>query len=135
MHYLELGRRILLVLLCVSVVALTACDPNNRRGSDERPIVPNPGNQENRVGDDVSLEIKATDPQGDALNFFASGLPVGLSMNAEGVVTGSPTQEENVLVTVRVDDGKGNRQERKFGWRILPADPTDPVEPIEPVNP
>ena len=42
---------------------------------DRPPIVTNPGNRTYRVGDQVSLEIQATDPEGVRLSYRAQGLP------------------------------------------------------------
>lgn len=71
-----------------------------------RPRAPIPADPRNRVGDVVSLQIEAADPDGDPLNFGASGLPDGLAIDpATGLVTGVPTTPGIFNVDVLVDDG------------------------------
>jgi hypothetical protein len=41
----------------------------------------NPGDRSNTEGESVSLEVEASDPDGDALKFTAIGLPLGLSID------------------------------------------------------
>ena len=50
--------------------------------SNQPPVVTNPGNQTSVVGTNVNLAIGASDPNGDTLSYSATGLPVGLSINA-----------------------------------------------------
>jgi cytochrome c peroxidase len=69
------------------------------------PAVTNPGNQTGIVGKSVSLQIVASDADGDALTFSATSLPAGLSINATtGRITGTPTTQTAPNVTVRVAD-------------------------------
>ncbi|MEZ4699345.1 MAG: putative Ig domain-containing protein [Rhodothermales bacterium] len=74
------------------------------------PDVVNPGTQVSPVGQPVSLALDATDPDGDALTFVATGLPAGLSINGAGVITGTPPEgSEGVSeVTVSVSDAVGS---------------------------
>ena len=52
------------------------------------PVVTNPGSQSGTVGTAVTaLQIVATDGNGDALTFSATGLPAGLRISAAGLVT------------------------------------------------
>ena len=70
-----------------------------------RPDVTNPGNQSNTVGNSgVSLQIVASDPDGDALSYSASGLPASRGINNDtGLISGEITAAAgsfNVTVTV-----------------------------------
>ena len=57
------------------------------------PVVTSPGSQSGTVGVAVTaLQIVATDGNGDALTYSATGLPAGLSISASGLVTGTPTR-------------------------------------------
>ena len=76
----------------------------------ERPNLPptlgNPGDQSSALGAAVSLTLTATDPEGAALTFSATGLPAGLSLaSATGTITGSPTQAGTFPVVASVSDG------------------------------
>tara|TARA_R110002167_G_scaffold44876_2_gene134883 strand:+ start:324 stop:3233 length:2910 start_codon:yes stop_codon:yes gene_type:complete len=67
-----------------------------------------------RAGATVSLDLAAqfSDPEGDVLDFVASGLPVGWALSASGVLTGSATTtvlaELPVTIVVTARDGEGS---------------------------
>ena len=88
---------------------------------NQAPSITQPDDQENRIGDDVSLSIVATDPEGDDLSFSATGLPDGLEISDNGDITGSPITEGSFDVVVTVDDGNGNAPTTDFTWLIKPA--------------
>jgi ABC-type uncharacterized transport system substrate-binding protein len=90
------------------------------------PEVVNPGTQTNTEIDQVSLAIVASDPNGDALSYSASGLPVGLSIDpASGVISGTvsyqavvhPDTAATYAVTVSVDDGS-LVSSTSFDWNV-----------------
>ena len=75
--------------------------------------------QSHKVGAAVSMALSASDPNGDALSFSATGLPTGLSINATtGLIAGTPTRTGSYSVTARVSDGRGGSAARSFTWRI-----------------
>jgi VCBS repeat-containing protein len=54
------------------------------------PSVTSPGSQSHAEGATVSLQIQATDPDGDSLTFAAWGLPDGLTLNPDtGLISGT----------------------------------------------
>ena len=56
------------------------------------PTIVNPGNLTGTVGTPVDITIGASDPEGLAVTFSASGMPTGLSINsASGRITGTPS--------------------------------------------
>ena len=56
------------------------------------PTLSNPGSRTNSVGDSVSLQLSASDPNGDVITFGAIGLPSGLSLNpSTGLISGTTT--------------------------------------------
>jgi hypothetical protein len=66
------------------------------------------------------LQIRASDSNGGALSYTASGLPAGLTMSAStGAVTGSPTttSQSTVQVTARNSNG-GATASVTFGWTV-----------------
>ena len=96
------------------------------------PVLSNPGSQSGTVGVGVSLQLVATDGNGDALSYGASGLPAGLTLDATtGLVTGTPSAAGTSSVTVTVSDGRGGTDSKTFSWTIAA---TDTVPPSIPTN-
>ena len=85
------------------------------------PVVTNPGSQSGTVGEAVSLQIVATDGNGDALTYSATGLPAGLVISAAGLITGTPTTAGANTVTVTANDGRGGTASATFSWTIAAA--------------
>ena len=86
---------------------------------NDAPVITNPGDQTNTVGDAVSLTIVATDGDGDSLTFSAAGLPTGLSIdNATGEISGTASTAGSYSVTVSVDDGTESRS-ASFVWDVV----------------
>lgn len=88
---------------------------------NQAPIVDHPGNQHNLEGDSVSLQIDATDPEGDTLTYSAIGLPAGLSINTStGEIFGTIPNGSvgSYVVGVTVDDGT-NQTNFIFTWYVL----------------
>ena len=87
------------------------------------PSITTPAAQTSTVGQAASLAINASDPNGDALTYSASGLPVGLSINASsGFISGTPTTAGASSVTVTVNDGRGGiATTASFGWTVQAA--------------
>jgi PKD repeat protein len=80
--------------------------------TNQAPTVVNPGDQNSAEGQIISLQIVATDPDGDLLTYKATNLPPDLSINpGSGLISGSlaATAAENspYSVTVEVSDGMG----------------------------
>jgi YVTN family beta-propeller protein len=98
--------------------------------SNAAPTVANPGTQQHRVGDSVSLQIVASD-DGDTLTFAATGLPSGLGIDAaSGLVSGTLAAAGTSNVTVTVSDGEYDAS-TSFGFTVTAntapsvADPGD----------
>ncbi len=104
----------------------------------QSPVVTSPGAQTGAVGQAASLQIQASDPQGDALTYSATGLPAGLTIGAStGKITGTPTTAGTSSVTVTAKDPAGNSGSATFTWTIsaAPADSTrTPINPAYTVN-
>ena len=69
----------------------------------------------------TALQIVATDGNGDALTFSATGLPAGLTISAAGQITGTPTTAGANSVTVTANDGRGGTGSATFSWPIAAA--------------
>ncbi len=78
-----------------------------------------PANQSGVPGASVSLQLQATDADGDAIRYGATGLPVGLSVNpTSGAISGTlPNALGNYVVTVSATDGLMTVV-RTFTWAI-----------------
>jgi VCBS repeat-containing protein len=89
---------------------------------NDAPAVTNPDSQSGAEGDTVSLQVFATDVDGDQLTYSASGLPAGLSINpTTGLISGTIGQDASTgspySVTVTVDDG-ASPQQVSFAWTV-----------------
>lgn len=69
------------------------------------------------VSVDLSLGWTAAEPGG----FRATGLPTGLSMNGNGLVTGTPSVAQTTTVTVINDYPAGSVTAETFEWEIYPV--------------
>jgi hypothetical protein len=86
------------------------------------PNVTNPGNRSNAVGNVISVQVVASDPEVQTLSYSATGLPTGLSINtntglisgtiAAGAATGSPYAS-----SITVTDGT-NPVNVNFTWTV-----------------
>jgi len=67
----------------------------------------------------IALQITASDPDGDALTYNATGLPTGLSINTTtGVISGTVAAPAGVYpVTVSVTDGSLTTNQT-FTWTV-----------------
>jgi YVTN family beta-propeller protein len=74
------------------------------------------------VGLAASLQLSASDPDGDALSWSASGLPPGMVINAAtGVVSGVPSASGGYAVQIGVSDGRGGSASTTFNWSVVDA--------------
>lgn len=85
------------------------------------PTLQNPGSTSTTVGSaSVILQLVATDPQGLALTYSASGLPPGLSVaRSTGVISGIPTTIGVYSVTAKVTNTANLFASQTFTWTIL----------------
>ena len=91
--------------------------------SNTAPDVTAPGTQSWTEGDPVNLTIAATDDDGDALIYTATGLPDGLDIpTGTNTITGTPTTPANGTATINVTDGDDTTQ-INFNWTVEPIAP------------
>ena len=88
-------------------------------------VVTNPGAQSNDEGDVISLQISASDSDDDALYYGAEGLPPGLVIDDDGLISGtiSPGAADGGPYNVDVIAGDGTTSgDVSFTWDVsLPA--------------
>ena len=103
--------------------------------STQNPDVTDPGNQQNNLNDSVNLTIVASDPDGETVQFSATNLPPGLTINEDsGVITGSPTVAGNYVVTITVVDGVGGSTSINLNWAILDPNSPNNAPEITPID-
>jgi YVTN family beta-propeller protein len=83
------------------------------------PRMTNPGNQSGVLGTAQTLQVVASDPNGDVLAYSAAGLPPGMSLNTStGRITGAPTAAGSYNVVVSASDGV-NSTGASFVWNVI----------------
>lgn len=116
----------------VSNVVATVTDTSNASASQSfswtvtepignlAPVLSGIADQISQAGDAISLQVEASDPDGDVLTFSASGLPDGLSLNAtSGLISGAPSSAAASTVTVTIADTEGLTDSKVFEWRVV----------------
>ena len=91
--------------------------------SNHPPEITQPVDQLNIDGDPVSLQIEATDPDEDSLEYSALGLPTGLGINAStgeisGTILSGASTFSPYTVTVTVDDRIADPVPATFTWTV-----------------
>jgi Zn-dependent metalloprotease len=103
-----------------AAVSVTGTDPvpGTCPGQAGAPTVTSPGSQATTVGTAVNLQISATDPNGQALTYSATGLPAGLSISAAGLISGTPTTAGTSSVTVTAKNTSNLTGTATFTWTV-----------------
>ncbi len=88
------------------------------------PVLANPGTQSGQAGTPVTtLQLSATDPNGDTLIYGASGLPPGVFVNSlTGAISGTPSAAGTFNVVATASDGV-NSDTENFAWIIAQGPP------------
>ncbi len=82
-------------------------------------------NRSTVIGENVSLAIAATDPDGDPVTISVTGLPSGLSFNAStNTIEGAGTTAQSTTVEVTATDGELS-DVQTFTWNVLPENTGD----------
>lgn len=93
--------------------------------TDRKPSLIAPADQSNVGGDQVNVQVQATDPDNDQLFYDAVGLPPGLSIDSvSGVISGTidPLAADGspYSVMVTADDGTLS-DSQTFTWTVAPG--------------
>src|SRR4029453_15566635 len=79
----------------------------------------------------ITLPLVATDADGDALTYSATGLPPGLILNpGTGVITGDPLVPGPYAVTVTAMDPAELTDTKSFTWTITSTPLANPHVPV-----
>jgi GH25 family lysozyme M1 (1,4-beta-N-acetylmuramidase) len=90
--------------------------------------VTSPGKESTTDGSPVSLQLKATDTvTAPPITFTATGLPPGLSVASNGLITGWPSTPGSYSVTVTATDNAGNAGSASFIWTVTVAASSGPT--------
>lgn len=90
--------------------------------NNSAPSITQPANQSSSIGDQISLQIVATDAEQEVLTYSASSLPANLSINTStGLITGTLSAAGSYNVTVTVSDSIVSSSE-SFSWVVSGAD-------------
>ena len=101
---------------------------------NQAPTLTQPANQSSVQNTAVSLRLVASDPNGTAVTYSASGLPPGLAVNAtSGVISGTVTTVGTYTVTARASDGSLSTA-RAFTWTVTPSSGSTTTVLLTPVD-
>ena len=88
---------------------------------NEDPVISEPDDRRHLVNTRFSLSLTASDADGDALRFVATGLPPGLNLASNARrISGTPTTVGIYDVVVEVSDGNGGFASTTFEIEIIP---------------
>lgn len=98
------------------------------------PTLTSPGDQHHAEDDDVLLQLQASDPDGDPLHFTVTGLPPGLSLDAEsgiidGILAFGASVDSPYQVELTVSDGELS-DSVAFSWTVDFTNRPPMLEPI-----
>jgi arylsulfatase A-like enzyme len=129
-----LAPRLTAIAALAAILTLSAaCGSSSSSSSPKQqlankaPVGVNPGSQAGIVGASASLWISASDPNGDALQYSASGLPAGLQISSStGQISGVHSVAGNFGVAVSVSDGSASVR-MEFAWSVAAPPNAPPV--------
>ncbi|MGI9264828.1 MAG: putative Ig domain-containing protein, partial [Gammaproteobacteria bacterium] len=127
----------------IYAVSVTATDPSGESASDtftmtvtginDAPILLAPiGDQSATEDVNFALDVASyfDDPDGDVLNYIATGLPASLALSQAGLITGTPPQSEvgDYQVSIEARDPSGERATDSFALSVQAANDSPILE-------
>jgi len=87
-----------------------------------------PGDRHYLTGSPVGLRVRPAAPiAGQALSFSGTGLPPGVAIREDGLITGWPVAPGTYTATETVADGQGRTGSVSFTWTVSMPSGTGPV--------
>jgi hypothetical protein len=87
--------------------------------TEDTVFVVNPGNRGTGTGGTVNLQLTGFSTIGGT-EFYATGLPTGLSISNSGLISGTATTAGTYDPVVYISDGTGATGSASFTWRVEP---------------
>jgi large repetitive protein len=113
------ARYLRVQLAGTAALQLAEVEVFGRLGDNRAPTLGAVADQRTTTGTAVQLQLSASDPDGDALSYSASGLPSGLTLTASsGLVSGTPSSSGSFTANVSVRDGRGGAASTTFNWFV-----------------
>lgn len=99
-----------------------------RDTNNQPPVLVTPNPRDDTLGSSVLIHLSASDPDGDALLFSATGLPPDLQLRPRvGEIGGPLLQAGTFNVMINVSDSKGGSDTASFQWIVRPASGNTPI--------
>ena len=130
------GFYMLIALNSAGVPSVAKIARMNIGGPDtaNAPVIAAVADRTGTTGTPVTLQLAATDPNGNALTYSAGGLPPGLTINpSTGAITGTPNAAGVYDVSVAASDGV-NDGSTTFTWSMTGSSPLAVSIPALPVT-
>ncbi|MGE3488948.1 MAG: MBG domain-containing protein [Vicinamibacterales bacterium] len=86
--------------------------------SQNRPPTVAAPDRSDAKGSWANVQVTGSDPDGDPIDYSATGLPPGTSMNTAGKITGTLTAAGDYTVTVTVKDPSNATGTGTFVWKV-----------------
>jgi YVTN family beta-propeller protein len=119
-----IGRYVRVQLTTQNFLSLAEVQVFGGSAAYNTPAIAGIAAQQTVSGASVSLATSATDPDGNALTYSATGLPPGLTINAStGVISGIAGAAGSYGATVSVRNDGGFSASTGFTWTVLGAIP------------
>ena len=110
-----------------------SCLADTTGSENQAPTITNPGTQSIQEGQTLSLQLQASDPDGNTITYSASNLPTGATIDGlSGVLSWTPqgSQAGTYSITVTASDSFGGSDSETFSV-VVSDNPSLPESPDE----
>jgi Zn-dependent metalloprotease len=71
-----------------------------------------------QIGEPVRIQVAARDPQHQPITFSATELPSGVTISADGLISGTPDTRKSYISSIIATDPDGNSSDQSMVWAI-----------------